>query len=147
MLNESSVDNFQSWLAHMDDALNEWVLKLPQQVQNKLDSTADSLVPLEELLLKRYESVAASRPPVEGSFLDGAARYVGEICRLRTGAKWAFQSRDPKDAYFNLPVIMGGSLGQSPICPLSCVTASLDRRTGRYLSDLYAKLPATTTSP
>ena len=71
-------------------------------------------------------------------FVDGAARYVGEIFRVRTSSRWMLETRDPKFVFFGLPILHGGAFGQMPACPMTMVTASLDRRTGRYLSTILA---------
>jgi hypothetical protein len=39
-----------------------------------------------------------------------------------------------------VPALEGGKLGSIPACPLSMVTASLDRRTGKSLSGIVKML-------
>jgi hypothetical protein len=129
---------FQYWLAHMDDALDAFVASAPEPIRRQLDDSQTSLDALEAWLLSRYASIAEAKEPSEAQFIDGAARYVGEIFRVRTGSRRMLENRDPKFVFFGRPVLHGGAVGRMTECPLSLVTASLDRRTGRYLSTILA---------
>ncbi len=122
----------------MDDAIEAFVTSAPEPLRQQLDGTPASLDKLEAWLLTRYAGVADSRPPSEAAFIGGAALYLGEILRVATGSKWTIENRDKKFVYFGLPILHGGRLGQMPACPMTMVTASLDRRTGRYLSTILA---------
>jgi hypothetical protein len=129
-------DQFQVWLIHMDDALEEFIQTLPNPLQKKLNNTIESLDALEGWLLERYPSIEHAKPMSESLTIDGAARYVGEVFRVASGSKWAIQLDDPKQLFYGRPVLLGGKLGSIPSSPLSMVTASLDRRTGKYLSGI-----------
>jgi hypothetical protein len=133
-------ERFQYWLAHMDDALDAFVASAPLPLRTQLDGSAASLDALEDWLLSRYAGIAETRDESEAQFIDGAARYVGEIFRTRTGSSWRLETRDPKGLYYGRPVLHGGTFSSMPECPLSLVTASLDRRTGRYLSTILANV-------
>jgi hypothetical protein len=134
------VERFQYWLAQMDDALDAFIATAPLPVRPQLDGSAASLEALEAWLLSRYVSTAEALRESEAEFIDGAARYVGEIFRTRTSSAWRLETRDPKGLFYGRPVLHGGSLASMPECPLSLVTASLDRRTGRYLSTILANV-------
>jgi hypothetical protein len=127
---------FEAWLAHMDDFLAEFMTSVPMNVRQKLDQSPASLDVLEDWLLRRYPSIDSARPATEAKVLDGAARYFGEVFRVVTKSRWSLQLGDPKTLYFGKPVLVDGKLGSLPECPLSVVTASLDRRTGKYLSGI-----------
>jgi hypothetical protein len=131
-------EQFQYWLAHMDDALDAFVASAPETIRRQLDDSPTSLDALEAWLLSRYASIAEAKKPSEAQFIDGAARYVGEIFRVRTGSRWMLENRDPKLIFFGRPILHGGAFGRMTECPLSLVTASLDRRTGQYLSTILA---------
>jgi hypothetical protein len=135
-------DQFQVWLIHMDDAMAEFMQTLPVGLQEQLNHSVASLDALEAWLLARYPTIEHSRPKSETLVLDGAARYVGEIFRIVTGSKWDVQLDDPKALFFGVPVLNGGKFGSMPECPLSMVTASLDRRTGKYLSGIVRNFSA-----
>jgi hypothetical protein len=135
-------DQFQAWLTHMDDAIAAFMQTLPAELQEQLNHSVASLDALEAWLLARYPSIEHSRPQSESLALDGAARYAGEIFRVVTGSKWDIQLDDPKVLFFGVPVLKGGKLGSIPACPLTMVTASLDRRTGKYLSGIVRNFAA-----
>jgi hypothetical protein len=129
---------FQYWLAHMDDALDAFVASAPEPIRHQLDNSPASLDALEAWLLLRYGIIAEAKKPSEAQFIDGAARYVGEIFRVRTGSKWMLENGDPNFVFFGVPILHGGAFARMPACPMTMVTASLDRRTGRYLSTILA---------
>jgi hypothetical protein len=129
-------EQFQSWLFYMDDALDQFKARLPDTVRSALDFTAASLNALEGWLIDRYNTIAELRAPSEGEILDGAARYVGETMRKTLGGRWQIRFDDPKDAYYGLPELSQFGLPVPPICPHRLVTASIDRRSGTYLSTM-----------
>jgi len=49
-----SKEEFQDWLDHMEEALDAWLDRLPEEVRDKLDFSIDSLDALEGWLLERY---------------------------------------------------------------------------------------------
>jgi hypothetical protein len=61
---------------------------------------------------------------------------------LSRAAKRELQIDNPKARFFGVPVFEGGKLGSIPACPLSMVTASLDRRTGKSLSGIVKNFSA-----
>ena len=127
---ELQTPEFEIWLGRM----NEEVASLIELVPG-LDGSPASLDRLESWLLSRYASISDARPDSEAVTIGRAARYVGEVFRKHTGSKWAIEDRDPKYMFRGLPVLVGGTL-PTPDCPRSMVTASLDRRTGHYLSSI-----------
>jgi hypothetical protein len=127
---------FQSWLAHMDDAIDAFKMTVPEPIRVQLNGSPASLDVLEGWLLSRYSTIAESKKAAESHVMDGASRYAGEIFRVGTGSKWALEVRDPKALYFKLPILRGGKFDRMPECPMSLVSASLDRRTGHYLSSI-----------
>jgi hypothetical protein len=132
---------FDAWLSQMQQALNKFKDSVPPALRSRLDGSVESLDALEAWLLQRYGSVADARPDSEAFAVGAAARYVGEMFRLRVGGVWRLEDSDPSMVFFGLPVITGGALGDSTRCPRSYITAALDRRTGTYLSRLYQALP------
>ncbi len=130
-------DQFEHWLFDMDDALSAFVGSLDRETAVALDFAPPSLEPLERTLLDRYTDVEATRPSAEAAMLDGAARYVGETFRKNLGGKWFIDFRDPLNAFFGLPQLAGLHGQTTQICPLTLVTASLDRRTGKFLRTIY----------
>jgi hypothetical protein len=125
-------EDFQVWLDFMPEGLAEFFDRLPGDVGDRLDFSAQSLDVLEAWLLERYPDCEATRPRTESQILDGAARYVGETLRKHLGGKWWI---DPDGKIMNgIPLITDlRSDGGAP-APLSLVTASTDRRVGNFLS-------------
>jgi hypothetical protein len=123
-------DRYEAWLAAMDDQLERLRARMPS-----LDGTPASVAALEAWLLERFPTYDHTRSPDAVDDLDLAARYVGEVLRVRGGMRWKFQD-NPDLAYFDLPVVSDGS---STLCPLTLVTASTDRRTGDYLTRIVAR--------
>lgn len=134
---EDPQEQFQHWLAHMSDALETFMDLLPPAVQARLDYQPESLAILERFLLDRYENVDAVSKSSETTYLDGAARYVGEVFRKGIGGRWQIRFDDPKYVYFGLPELTFLERRDTPVCPLTLVTASLDRRTGEYLAMVF----------
>jgi hypothetical protein len=128
-------DQFQYWLADMDDALARFVDRAPENAKARLDFSNESLEALEELILDRYPNPAAARDRSEAAFVDGAARYIGEVFRLASGSRWSIDFSDPKKVYYGRPTLKGGTL-QAALCPISLVVATTDRRTGGYLASI-----------
>lgn len=135
-------DQFQYWLMQMDEQLAAFLTEVPTRLREQLDGTEGSLDALEAWLLERYPSLEAARPASQARVLDGAARYIGEILRKRTGSRWSIRF-DDSFVFRGLPILIGGSAyTKMPECPLTIISASLDRRTGKYLSSVVSKTPA-----
>jgi hypothetical protein len=129
-------DQFQEWLAEMDDALERFFASLPQELAAKLDYTPESLDALEAWILQNFAGTDALLDPKRSQQLDGMARYVGETLRKNVGGKWEMRLDDPKYVYYGLPQLSGFAQRSTPESPHSLVTASADRRTGDYISSV-----------
>jgi hypothetical protein len=127
---------FQYWLAHMDDALAEFAARLPPAVRAALDHSPPSLEVLERFLLERYPDIPAIKAD-PAPYLDGAARYVGEVFRRGIGGAWRLRDDDPSYVFAGLPEITFAVERDTPVCPITLVTTALDRRTGAVLSTVY----------
>ena len=132
-----SGERFEHWLADMDDALARFLDSLPEEVRARLDRSPQSLRVIEEWLLSRYPSTDATLPMSESQMIDGAARYVGEVFRKTLGGKWTIECKDKRNAFYGLPQLTGLPRQQAQLCPLTLVTASADRRTGKFLETVY----------
>ena len=80
-----------------------------------------------------YPTVQDAKKPEEAVRIGGMARHVGEVFRRSLGGRRRIDFSDSKNAFHALPqwAAMRGQRVQ--ICPLTLVTTSLDRRTGRFL--------------
>ncbi len=134
----TSEDLFEYWLIEMDDALRRFFASLPSVLQNQLDYSPDSLVPLEEWILSKYNRPQDLIEAEQKEMLDGLARYIGEVYRKTIGGRWEIRLDDPNYVYYGLPQLTGFAEKSTPICPHTLVTASVDRRTGTFLRTILA---------
>jgi hypothetical protein len=119
---------FQTWLANDLEVRDE----LAEMVGAELSTDITSLDTLEAFLLKRYPDPDAILRLNERAVLDASARHVGLIMLLHIdGAEWTIDLEDEDNVYYRLPIIRFSDGAEE--CPLTMVTASLDRRTGHYL--------------
>jgi len=121
-------DDFQRWLFDMDDSLEELFAYLPADVALAMDYTIDSLEAIEKWLLSKYETHQQVKGDAE--VLDMLSRYVGETIRKVCGGSWDIEQTNEKNAFYRIPVIK--KPGAFAECPVTLVTASLDRRRGDY---------------
>lgn len=127
-------EQFQYWLADMDDALERFLKSLPPETRSKLDYSIESLDAVEDWILEKYGSTAEMLDPKESRTVDGLARYIGETIRRNVGGHWEIRLDDPKYAYYGIPQITGYSPHPTPEAPATLATAAADRRTGNFIS-------------
>jgi hypothetical protein len=133
-----SAAELQTWLAGEAEVREE----LEALMGLELGVDEHSLDTLEAFLLRRYRTPDEALTLDQRGVLDAAARHVGLVMVLGIGgARWDVILDDPDHVYYRLPVVRlpDGSTD----CPLTAVTAALDRRTGTYLRELvegYAEL-------
>lgn len=139
-MDDPNLDQFQYWLAHMDDALSQFKSMLPENIEISLDLTVNSLDLLEEVILDKYKNPNELKAPQSKFFLDGSSRYFGEVLRISTQSKWSIEYEDKSFVFYGLPILAGGKLGKTPICPLTTITACADRRNGFYLSKIVKNM-------
>lgn len=123
-------DNFESWLASMDEFLEEFIVEFPPEDQRRLDYSPSSLDVVEAWILKTYNDTEAMLAKSASQIVNRAACYVGETFRKVLGGKWDIRLDDPDFVFHAMPII---SRSKSIECPLTLVTAAADRRTGCYL--------------
>ena len=137
-----SPEEFQTWLAHDVEVRDE----LAGLMEGDLGIGIASLDRLEAFLLDRYDDPDEALQLDQRAVLDAAARHVGLVMVLGIdGATWDIDLTDEDDAYYRLPVVR---IADGPTeCPLSLVTAALDRRTGDYLQTVVRHLADTYNEP
>jgi hypothetical protein len=129
----STRDEFERWLTQEVEVRDELAALMGQDPG--LD--VDSLGPLERFLLDRWATPADALKLDQRPVLDAAARQVGLVMILAADdAAWDIDLDDPDDVYYRLPVVRLSD--GSAECPLSLVSAALDRRTGHYLRDVVS---------
>lgn len=130
-------DDFELWLVRMDDELEALKMQVPRKLRANLDFSIASLRKLEAWILANYATIESLVRDEEGMVLDRLARYIGETLRKATKGKWDIELTNKKDAYFRLPVVVSAAGVE---CPVTLATASVDRRTGKYLEGVIAHL-------
>lgn len=127
-------DEFQTWLARDFEVREE----LYAMAGGDFGIDTASLDRLEAFLLRRYATPEEALALNERAVLDAAARHVGLIMLLNVdGAVWAIDLDDADNAFYRLPIIRLADGGEE--CPLTMVTAALDRRFGDYLREMVER--------
>ena len=121
----------------MSDAIDRFCQSLPQSVSARLDFLPESLNVLEGFALEKYGSVDQIKQQSEAKVVDGMARYVGQVFRKHFGGKWMIDYSDPKNAFYGLPQLSGMAGQRTQACPLTLVTSSVDRRTGKFIKTIF----------
>ena len=130
-------DEFEYWLASMDDALDNLFRDVPIDIRKQLDYSPPSLDILERWILATYPDTESMLLPEQTSRLNDIACYIGETFRKTAGGGWDIQFDEPDDVYHGLPVVLRAREGGTPECPLSVATASADRRTGIFIRTVF----------
>lgn len=126
-------EDFEYWLASLDDFLEQFIDAFPEEDRHQLDFSPKSLDVVEAWVLRKYPDFDDIVKPSESQTVNGVACYVGEVYRKQLDAKWVIHLDDPSYAYYGLPILVWGKEVE---CPLSVVTASADRRTGDFMRSL-----------
>jgi hypothetical protein len=123
-----SREEFQTWLA-MDLEIRDELYAL---MGREPPPDIDSLDALEAFLLGRFPDPAAAVTLEHRGITAAAARHVGLVFVLNVDdAVWDIELDNEASLFYRLPVIRFADGAEE--CPLTMATASLDRRTGRYL--------------
>jgi hypothetical protein len=141
-MSHEGYEKFEAWLIHMDDALAVFARHFAGSTEAWLDYSPNALASLEAWLLSKYSDVQSIKSSQESEVLDGASRFLGEIFRKNLDGKWFIDFSDPKNIYFGLPQLRGMQGQKTQFCPITVVTAALDRRNGVYFDGIFNRLSA-----
>ncbi|MCB6182920.1 hypothetical protein LIN78_05080 [Leeia sp. TBRC 13508] len=130
-------DQFQVWLMDMSDAIERFRQFIPVDMAARLDFSPESLSLIEEFALANYPTINDIKKQSEAKAVDGMARYVGQVFRKYFGGKWIIDFNDKKNVFYCLPQLTGMAGQRTQICPLTLVTASVDRRTGKFIRTVF----------
>jgi transcription termination factor NusB len=100
---EEKLENFRTWVAFIDDRVNDWRKKLPENIAKQFDWSLKSLDRMEQYILSNYthENVLLQE---NKEAIDAMASYIGETFRLNLpNAKWYIELDDEKNIFFNKP--------------------------------------------
>jgi hypothetical protein len=139
-MNLKTEEQFEYWLADMDDALDRFFKLLPDNVRARLDFSVASLDVLEAWILEKFHDNQEMLQPDAAIILDGLARYIGETFRKAIGGRWEIRLDDPNYVFHRLPQLTGFSERSTPESPISLATAAASRRTGNYLRTILENM-------
>lgn len=131
-------EDFEKWLFIMDDELDNFLNKLPNEISEKLNYTLDSLDFLEKWMLNSFDDHKELLSKNKKGIQDKIARYIGETFRTNLNAKWDIKFDDPKFAFYGLPILVERQNGNTIVCPHSLSTTTLARRKGDFLSTILS---------
>jgi hypothetical protein len=128
---KDDLEKFEAWIIDMPDALERFASELPESISGRLDYSPAATEVLEGWLLSSFASIEQYKRESTTTVFDGCARYIGETFRRNLGGEWELCTRE-RSPYYLRPVLIGAGT-KAETCPHSLVTASLDRRTGRFI--------------
>jgi hypothetical protein len=124
-------DDFETWLFSIDDELEEFLQSVSTDFAEKLNYSLDSLLEIEAYILEQYDSIDEIMKASNKRALDRLSIYVGESIRKSIGGNWDIELDDSEDVFYKLPVLRHPKFGTE--CPLTLVTACIDRKKGDYI--------------
>lgn len=107
---------FHNWERTIDSRINNWIKNIDISLADKLDYSKESLVFLEEYLLKTFNSPNEVWDHKNADIIDAAATYIGEVFKrdLPISFKWDVEYVAIKDLtkeYIFFPFLTGGKYG------------------------------------
>lgn len=129
----STRDDFEYWLANMDDVLESFLADQTEEVRQRLDFGPQSLDVIEAMIIRMFPDTDSMLLSSHSQVVNSMSCYIGETFRKQLGGRWDIRLDDPKFAFAGLPILVGGANQSVPECPLTLATATADRRTGTYL--------------
>jgi hypothetical protein len=141
---QSAREVFDDFLLRMDDQI-EGLQREALSHGVVLDMTDASVERLETL----FEAVVPLSAPtdVQRSHLVTFGRYLGEVMRLNHQGHWHLPLGDPKNIYFNQPVITGHRPDAVLFAPISVMRAYAVRRKAGTVSAAFRNHAAFTARP
>lgn len=130
-----SRDDFDHWVFIIDDDLEDFLSSkyFDSNQLEKLNFSTESLDSIEQWILERYKSTDEIKKSDNATIVDKIVKYVGETFRKNLSGIWDIDLTNPDNIYYQLPVITNYYEKSTPICPHTLVSATTDRRSGRFL--------------
>lgn len=125
---------FQNWVFNISDDLEELLEEFKKKGID-LDYSINSLDVIENWILENFDTKEILIEEKNKYILDSLSKYIGEVYIKNIGGRWEIELLNKEDIYFNLPVINGGK-NESPIAPLTMLTACISRKKGNYISTI-----------
>ena len=141
MITTDEKSNFEKFLSLMDDQL-EAVENEANKRGLPIDLAMDSLENLEKTFLSVINDCTEEE---KDGWIITFARYIGEIVRICFSGQWHLSSDDPKNIYYNTPVIVNhtkiAGLEFSPIFAIRAL--SIRKRKGLLRQIIMADVAPT----
>ena len=129
-------EDFQEWIFFISDKLDYMTDTFAKENDLNLDFSIEALDALEEWMLAHYSSPQDLIN--DPRMLDLLTVYIGETYRHHLGGQWFMDLENKKNAYYSMPILKDlHSRRAGSMTPLIDATASLNRRTGTYMSTIF----------
>ena|SRR5579862_4622119 len=129
-------ESFMAWMSKMEMAIGKLLALVGRDVAARLDFQVDSLDVLEAWMLGTFSDYRELLSDENVAAYDGAARYFGEVLRRTVEGEWILCLEDERSSNYGYPAIDNYPGRGARIVPHFCVTATIDRRRGNYLSSI-----------
>src|SRR5262249_5598828 len=124
--------SFQAWMDGMKIAISKLCALVGPEVASRLNFEVDSLDVLEAWLLRTFFDYQDLLLVENATAYDGAARYFGEVLRRTVGGEWTISLENKRWFNYGYP-----GIDRAPhSIPHYCITATIDRQQGDYLSSI-----------
>ncbi len=121
-----AAEEFEVYLFEMDDVLETFIGEFGNTYT--LDYSEGSLGDLERL---HNERGSQGPETAREQLKNRSARYLGEVFRKNVGGHWRLCTGDPKQLFFNLPVVAGYASMDLEFCPIEVISNYLfSKRSG-----------------
>ena len=134
---EEKLENFQTWVTFIDDRVNDWKKKLPENIAKQFDWSLKSLDEIEQYILSNYtrENVLLQE---NKEAIDAMASYIGETFRLNLpNARWNLELDDKRNIDFNVPTVVTIPQAGAPINPFPMILLILNDKSGSILKEIF----------
>lgn len=135
-------EKFEYWIINIDDYLDDFLSQFDTSTRKKLDFSLSSLYVLENWILDKYPGIEELKKDSEAQNLTKIGQYIRETFRNNISSlKWRIQLEEPQGLFYGLPILVDSNCSNTiPICPLTLGTASISRRTGKYIATVLENL-------
>ena len=99
-------ENFEAWVALIDDRVEDWFMTLPLAQKNKFDYTMDSLDEIQRYMISKFvvDDLRDQRNKME---IDAIASYVMRVFSKHVpNPEFVVELKDERNMLYNLPAII-----------------------------------------
>lgn len=140
VLRKEKRNNFEAWVATIDERLTDWFSKLDPEYETLFDFSIDSLDEIEKYLFSRYElsDLSDSRNKYD---IDAAASYIMKVFSIHwENHKYLIELNDERNILFNRPAIITDPCIGMAFSPYQIIPSTLNlKRVGGFRKILESK--------